>query len=190
MKTRTILIAVLSVIIIVAGYILGTDYFKQRREYDTFTSEIDGAKSELALIPLPSEELEQRLSEAQERLEDIHRVFPADLNTTIIINSILELADGIGIKAIPLVTQPWQSGTSDYFNFSVFRLNLKLTGSYNQLADFLSELESGEMQTLTAEYLLVEKTSNVPDPEKLDGDNLIIGASLDIAIYAQSHSAG
>jgi hypothetical protein len=185
-KPRKLMITLLIIVLLVVYYMLGTGYLKLREENDTLASEITSVTGNLTQIPTPPADLEQRLTTAQADLDAAVNSFPIELNTTVIVNYILELADDIGVKVIPLVTQPWTIESYNDYNYSVFRLNVTVTGTSAQLVSFLRQLENGEVQTLIMVNLSVNKENEASAAESISEGTTQINASLDIAIYAQS----
>ena len=186
MKTRKLLSVLLCVVLLVAYYLLGTDYLKQRQEREVLASQITEAAQMLAQVPAPPADLEERLAATQASLEGVRNSFPEELNSTRVINTILKLADEVGVKAIPLITQPWAIESVNDYDYSVFRLNVAVTGTYTQLGSFLSQLENGELQTLTVESLRVIRLTESSGVESIPRDNIQVNASLDIAVHSQS----
>jgi len=119
------------------------------------------------------------LSAAQSRLEEAQNSFPDILNTTGIINAILRLADEVGVKAIPLVTQPWAVENISDQDYSVFRLSVTATGTFTKLSGFIHRLETDEPATLVIESLL---TDRAPETD----EELV--AELEIVVYARPYS--
>lgn len=171
--------------LLVVYYLMATDYLKQRREHKTLASQITETTQMLAQIPLPPADLEQRLSEAQSSFEATQNSFPDRLNTTRIINAILRLADDVGVKAIPLITQPWTVESISDQNYSVFRLSVTANGTFTKLASFINQLETGEPQTLVIESLLVDRVTDTPGEE----GEIPVEAKLAIAVYARPPAA-
>jgi Tfp pilus assembly protein PilO len=183
-KTRKPLIIILVLVLLVVYYLVGTDYLKQRRQHRSLASQITETTQILALVPLPPVDLGSRLAAAQGDLEAIKSSFPSYTNSTSIINTVLRLAVEIGVKAIPLVTQPWTTEDVKGQDYSVFRLNLAVTGTFTQLTDFLSRLETGKPETLVIEDLSVGNASEASGVGSDGGDRTAVNASLRIAIYA------
>jgi len=185
---RKLLITLLIVVLLVVYYLLGTDYLKQLKQHESLPLQIAEATQNRAQIPARPADLEERVAAAQAELDTVGNTLPEKLNSTRIIDTILRLADDIGIKAIPLVTQPWTTKGSDNCTYSVFRLNVAATGTFTQLVTLLSQLENGELQTLVMENLSVsrvdEQEGEVATPEK----TIRISANLDIAIYSQART--
>lgn len=165
--------------LLVVYSLMATDYFKQRREYRAMASRTNEVAQLLAQVPPPATDLEERLSAAQSRLEEAQNSFPNILNTTGIIDAILRLAEEVGVKAIPLVTQPWTVENISDQDYSVFRLSVTATGTLAKLSDFISRLETDEPATLVIESLLMDQATET-DAE--------FEAKLDIVVYARPPS--
>lgn len=188
MNKRKLLITLLIIALIVVYYLLGTDYLKQLKQHESLPLQIAEVNRNRVQIPARPADLEQRLATARAELDTVGNTLPEKLNSTRIVNTILRLADDIGVKAIPLVTQPWTTKGSDNYTYSVFRLNVAVTGTFTQLVTFLSRLENGELQTLVMENLSVRRADGQSGEEATPGNTIHINASLDIAIYSQSRA--
>jgi len=184
MKTRKLLIIILVVVLLVVYSLVGTDYQKQRRQHETLMSQITEVTQTLAQVPPPPADLEQRLISAQEELDAEKNSFPSYTNSTRIINTILKLAERIGVKAIPLITQPWTIESVKDQDYSVFRLSVAVTGTFTQLSSFLSSLEKGKPETLVIEYMSVNRVSEYSEGESAASDNIQVNAGLKIAIFS------
>jgi hypothetical protein len=180
-RTRQILIIILAAILLAAYYSIGTGYLKQRHEYVALASQITGATGKLAEIPPPPADLDQRLADAQANLDAVKNSLPGQMNSTAMVNSILEIAEGVGVKAIPLVTQPWTTQSIGDHDYSVFRFGVSATGTFTQLANFLKQLETGELDTLVIENLSLYR---IPEPAGA-GNEIPVKADLEIAVYAR-----
>jgi hypothetical protein len=175
----------LIIILLVVYYPLGTSYMKQRQKQKELTAQIADVTQTLAQIPQPPQDLEQRLAIAQANLATEQNGFPAKMNTTQVINTILELAEDCEVKAIPLVTQPWSTEMVGEHDYSVFRLSVVIEGSLPQLLTFISQLENGEFNTLLVENLSVIGESQ-PSAEEASEEATPPTATLNLAIYARS----
>jgi len=181
LKTRKLLIAVLVLVLLAVYYIMGTGDLRQRRDNQALASRAVEAAQLLAQIPPSPADLEQRLSAAQSSYAETQNSFPAPLNTTQIINSVLTLADEAGVKAVPLVTQPWTTENISDFNYSVFRLSVTATGDFTRVADFVDRLESGGPTPLVIESLLVDRVTDMQGEE----GTLPVSAQIEIVVYAR-----
>jgi len=172
--------------LLVAYYWLGTGYLKERWQNNALSADITETMLSLAEIPPSDPDLQQRLEEVQAELDTALSTFPAEPNTTAIINTLLQTAEDIGIKAIPLLTRSWAIETINDYDVSVFRLNLTISGTSAQFSDFLNQLETGETPTMIIEYLTVNKEGETSFQESLTEGSTGIMADLDIVIYAQA----
>lgn len=180
-----LLIAILITTLLVVYYLFGMDYMKQLKEHEALTSQITDATQVLAQIPELPQDLEPRLAAAQASLAAVQGAFPSQMNSTEVIDTILKLADDTGVKAIPLVTQPWAIEKVGEHDYNVFRLNVAVEGSFSQLVSFVSKLENGELKTLIVENLSVTRVTEEPEEETVPEGTILITASLDLAIYTQ-----
>jgi ABC-type transport system involved in cytochrome bd biosynthesis fused ATPase/permease subunit len=183
---RKLIIATVIIILLVVYYLLGTGYMKRSQEREALTSQIADVTQTVSELPEPAQDLELRLAEAQASLAAEQDTFPSQMNSTQVINAILELADDCEVKAIPLITQPWAIEAVGEHNYHIFRLNLALEGSLAQLLTFVSELENGEFKTLVVENLSITEVTEPPEEESASEETISVIASLDVAIYART----
>ena len=177
MKSKSIIILVVAIIaLLVVYYFLGTDYREQCQAYDTLAARVNKATLTLTQNPHPPQDLEQRLASAEATLAAVHSTFPSDLNSTRVINDILILADEYHVKAIPLVTKPWSLENIGK-GYHVFRMEMVVSGSFTQVSDFVSQLESSSFAAITVENLGVTRLPA--------GGNIPVVCNLDLAIYTQ-----
>jgi hypothetical protein len=165
----------------VVYYLIATDYLKQRRENETLAFRIEGMTQALAQLPTPPADPEERLRVAQSDFEATRNSFPDRLNTTSVVNTILRLAEDTGVKAIPLVTQPWQTESFSGHDYSVFRLDISVTGTFTKTVDFINGLENGELSTLLVESVSVERA----DEETAEEGALPVETSVTVAVFAR-----
>jgi hypothetical protein len=182
LKTRSWLFIILILVLVAVYYVMGTGYLKQRQEYRAMASRLDEVAQILAQIPAFPTDLEEQLNEAQRSYEAVRDSFPDQMNTTGVINGILGLADDTGVKAIPLITQPWMPININNQDTSVFRLSVTASGEFTRLVDFIDRLETGEPPTLVIESMLVDRATDITDEE----ESLLFVAKLEIAVYARS----
>ena len=181
-----LLIVLLFIILLVVHYLLGMDYMEQRKEQEVLASQIADVRQTLREIPQPPQDLEQRLVAAQASLAAEQNAFPSKINSTQVLNFILELANDCEVKAIPLVTQPWSVENVGEHDYYVFRLNVAAEGSFSQLVSFISKLENGEFETLIVEDLSVSRVTEDSEEESIPEGTIAVTASLDLAIYTQT----
>jgi Tfp pilus assembly protein PilO len=186
LKTKKLLIILLVAALLIVYCFLGMGYLKQHNEHKVLASQITEANQTLAQIPKPPDDLEPQLAAARASLDTVENSFPREMSSTKIVNAILKLADNCEVKAIPLTTQPWKEVDISGHSYSVFRLNVAVTGTFAQLVSFLSKLENGEPQTLIVEDLSVTRVAEPSGEEGTPEGTIFVNTSLDLAIYTQS----
>ncbi len=185
MKIRKLLVIILVVGLLVVYYVLGTDYREQRSKNAALASKLAAAAQQLAQTTPPPIDLEQRQAAASAGLDKEKNTLPARMNSTRIVNAILKLAEATGVKAVPMVTQPWATESVNRIDYPVFRVNIAAKGTFPQLADFLNRLETGEPGTLVIANLKIDRVTGPPGDEAETGDIIEVESSLDIAVYAR-----
>jgi len=181
-----LLIAILIIMLLVVYAYFGVGYINQQKEQKALASQITDVNRTLRQMPEPPHDLEQRLVAAQASLAAEQSAFPLKMNSTEIVDTILRLADDCGVKAIPLITQPWSIESIGEHGYHVLRLDIAVEGSFSQLVSFLSKLENGEFKTLIVEDLSVTRVTEQSEGETVTEGTIPVTASLDLAIYTQS----
>jgi hypothetical protein len=176
-----VLITILVLALVAVYYITATDYLKQHRENKTLASQINEVTQMLARIPPTPADLEQRLEAAQSDFKATQDSLPDRPNTTRTVDFILKLAEATGVKAVPLITQPWNIESVGGYDYPVFRLSISASGNYTELSGFINQLETSELETLVIESLSVERSGDKPNEE----GTTPVEASLGIAVYAR-----
>ncbi len=181
-----LLITILIIVLLAVYSLFGMDYMKQHQEQETLTSQITEVNEALREIPELPQDLEQRLAAAQASLAAEQSEFPGKINSTEVINTILELAEDSEVKAIPLVTEPWSADKVGEHDYYVFRLNVTVEGRFSQLVTFVSKLENGELKTLIVEDMSVTRVTEQSEEESAPEGTIPFTVNLDLAIYARS----
>jgi len=180
-----LIIPILITLLVMVYCLLGFNYLKQRQAQQELTSQIGETSQTIREIPKPAQDLTQQLETAQASLATEQASFPSQIATTQVINSILGMAEGCGIKAIPMVTQPWSTETVGQHSYRVLRLMLSVEGSLSQLTNFVAQLEKGEYATMVIESLSATKATNQSEEAAAAG-TISIAGSLKLAIYTRT----
>jgi Tfp pilus assembly protein PilO len=180
LKSKTILVILIVAMLALFGvyYFLGTGLIKQRHSNETLAGQLAKKSEELAQTLKPSQDLDARLDEAEQNLADAIGAIPSDLNSTLVINDILKLAEACQVNAIPLTAGPWTEGNAGYRMFSI---TMSLTGDFTQVYAFLDRLENVEFKTIIIQGLSVSQGTS---------STAAIQANLDLAIYSRYTPAG
>lgn len=184
MKTGKLPVAIMIAALLVAYYFMGTGYRAQHAKNTALSAQIGEVARQLAEIPPPPTDLATRRAAASANVDKEMDSFPPGLNSTRIVNDILKLAEICGVRALPVVTQPWAVESISHVDYPVFRLNIAIKGTFEQVSDFLSRLENGEPTTLVMTNLSVEGFIGPGE------DNGEVEASMDIAVYARPSLTG
>ncbi len=176
-------IAVVVILLVVYG-VLALDYMKQGPEQDRLLSEIGEIDQSLQALPeRPPDRLEE-LAVLQASLAAEQETISSDINSSDVIEVILSLAQGTGVKAIPLVTAPWSEERVGEETYRVLRLNVGVEGTFAQVSAFIDRLENGEFSTLSVEQLSIDVAGE--DGEVYSGGATPVVAELDLIVLAQS----
>lgn len=178
-------VIVLILALLTAYIFFGTDYMKRREEHRVLADQIAQVSETIVVVPQPAQDLEERLAAAKENLATEQSKFPDSVSSTEIIDTILKLADESEVKAIPLVTEPWSTKKIGEHEYRVFRLHLRVEGSFLQLVYFVNQLESGELEALVVEDLSVTRDNEQAAEHGISEGTVAITASLNLAIYAR-----
>ncbi len=184
LRSRSLVILLVLALLVVYTY-LGMGYMKQRKEHEVLAAHISEVTKALGEIPKPAGDLDEQLVAAQAGLAAEQGEFPGKLNSTRVINTILSIADDCGVRVTPLVTEPWLTEEVGEHDYLVFRLNIAVEGSFQQMASFVSQLENSELKTLLIEDLSVARADEQPEGEGITQTTVPVSAGLSLTIYTR-----
>ncbi len=183
MNTRNLLIFALVIAVLAAYGFIGMNYLNQRSQNDSYGTQIADASAQLLQITQPPTDLDIKLAAAQDRLVAVQKALVFSASDIDIVNNILETAAKIDIVAVPLTTQPWVQETVSNQVYSVFRVIIQVTATYQQIAAFINLLETGQTSTMIIESLNVAGPAGALLLESSERAALTITANMQIAIY-------
>jgi Tfp pilus assembly protein PilO len=181
---KRLLVTIFIVSLVIVYCSLGMSYIKKLNEHGELTSQLIDVKQTLNQIPQPPTDLEQRLDAAQTLLAAEQGLFPSEINTTQLINTILALATSCGVKATPMITQPWSTETVGEHIYPVLQITVEVEGSFSEVMTFTSQLEDGDYDTLVMKSLSINRSTD----ETEEGATLITG-TLRLTVYTRSLSS-
>jgi Tfp pilus assembly protein PilO len=152
----------LSVILMVMVIALG--YFSVRlmqvnQAGEELATQTETITRTLAQIPASDRAaLEQELTDLRKVLAARQVDFAREVNTTSIVEKIIQIGAQNEVTVIPLTTQEWQRETIYDYDFMVFRLSVEANGKYTALLDFLTGLETVNIGVLLIEDIDMEVT--------------------------------
>jgi hypothetical protein len=141
-KPSATILAVIAVALLAAYYLLGTGYLRARREAADAASGVTAAMQALAQVPLPPSDTTLRLQTAEMDIAAAVAGFPDPDGLTDIVRDILALAGAAGVRAAPLVTQPWTTENLAGIDVPVLSFTVSADGAYADLRAFLAALEA------------------------------------------------
>ena len=184
-------VAVVVVILLVVYGVLALDYMKQGKEQDRLLSEIEEIDQSLQDLSEPPPNNLEELALVQASLAAEQGMIPSEVNSSDVIEAILSVAQMTGVKAIPLVTEPWTKERVGEGNYRVFRINVEVEGTFAQVSAFISCLEDGascleseEFSTLSVERLSVTVANE--EGGVYSGGATPVVVDLDLVVLAQS----
>ena len=176
-----IAIALILVILVVVYGLLAMGYMKQGPEQERLLSEIEEVDQSREALPEPSTTFSELLAVVQANLNAEYEAIPGEISSSDVIDTVFSLAQEIGVRAIPLITQPWTEQYVGESSYRIFRINVEINGLFSQIKEYVSRLESGEFNTLIVERLIVD----IEDEEIYAGEMTPVEANLDLAIFTQ-----
>jgi hypothetical protein len=179
-----IAIILISVILLLVYGILAMDYIKQGPEQERLLSEIEEVDQSRETLLEPSTDAYERLVALEAAIAAEYVVIPAEISSSNVIDTIFSLAQEIGVKAVPLITQQWSEEHIGENTYCVFRIDVEIEGLLSQVRDYVSRLESGEFNTLIVERLIINVDYG-EDEEVYAGGATPVEAMLDLAIFTK-----
>ncbi len=176
-----IAIILISVVLLVVYGLLAMDYMKQGSEQERLLSEIEEVEQSREALEEPSGDAYEQLTAIQAELDAEGEVMPSEIDSSDVIDIVLGLAQEIGVKAVPLTTQPWTEERIGENTYRAFRLNVEIEGLFSEVTEYVTRLETGEYTTLVVENLIVEADYE----EDFAGGATPVIASLDLAAFVQ-----
>jgi len=178
-------IILISVILLLVYGILAMDYIKQGPEQERLLSEIEEVDQSREALLEPATDVYERLAALEAALTAEYVVIPTEISSSNVIDTIFSLAQEIGVKVVPLITQQWSEEHIGENTYRVFRIDVKIEGSLSQVRDYVSRIESGEFNTLVVERLIITVDYGEDEEEVYAGGATPVEAMLDLAIFAQ-----
>lgn len=178
------LAVVVVVVILLAVYgVLALDYIRQGPEQDRLSSEIAEIDQSLQDISEPPPNNLEELALIEATLAAEQETIPSYVDSTDVIEAILNIGQMTGVKAIPLVTEPWTKERIGDNTYGMFRISVGVEGTFAQISAFINYLETGEFNTLSMERLSVVVDDE--DGEIYSGGETPVLVEMDLVVLAQ-----
>lgn len=176
------------VVIVIASIVVWFNHFGKRSQADSLTGEIARINEEMQQMVLPPDDLEAAIESTQAALAAATKDFPVSLNRNEVMDFIFDMADSCGVQVIPLLSEGWsdeEAGAS----YRVLGFSATVTGSMNDIANFIYELQNSSYETLTIRNVTItNKTGLYPDNPTYYND-VPVTVDLSIAVYTCPQTA-
>jgi hypothetical protein len=181
MLARRITIALVTILVLTAFMLWGTDYihaFVMRSanpEKERLAEEIDIVSQSIAKKPVQDEQAILKLAQLEKELAEEEAIFPESMDSALVIDSVIELAKSCGVTVVPMQTRDWSQKSANYM---VYTVSILVEGDYEKIVTFISHLENELFENLTIVSIGIsrgQKTDARPD-----------SANLQLAVYSRN----
>lgn len=191
MSGAKLLILILVLCLIIAFAYQGADYFKQQKEQANIIGQMNTSVQTLAMQAKPPQDLNKRLEEAKLANQiSVQFVTGNTVNSTEIINNVLQTADTCDLKTSPLTTNQWLKKSVGGSTYRMLPIEMNIDGKLSDLTFFMEKLsDKNFFPSLAIEDLSI--TGN----EKFDGEDTrisetsIVSAKLKMSIVMRMATA-
>ena len=145
---RSDLAIVFFVILFVAYLIFAVIYVNQKQDQDAVKSDIEMTTEQLDDSYERSSDLEQQLAAVEAQLDAGLALFTSDLNSTSILDTIIDLAEANQVKIVTTRSQLASEKQVGGRTFIALPFYLRAEGEFSQLMVFLAEMEKETFDTI------------------------------------------
>jgi hypothetical protein len=181
MLVKRIFIATITILFLIAFVTFGSSYIQSwvvksaNTDKMALTLEIDKVNKSIAKVPAPDTQLPLKLAQLEREVKQESNSIPQKMDSTLVINAVLELAQSCNVTVTPIQTVDWSMNDE---NFRVYTINLQVEGSYEEIVGFTGRLEN----ELFANLIIVNlDISGGLEPDSDTGPDI---ASLTVSVYA------
>jgi Tfp pilus assembly protein PilO len=181
-KPSTMLMA-LGGILLLAYIVVGAAYVKERQDQSSIRQQIEAGGGTLSGVGNPQQtlkDLQEQLAYRKEGLANLEKAFPTKLDSTLIMQSLLDYAaqSDVVIRQMNALPASEVAGPNDSaVNYAVLRYSLVVDGGLPEMLSFVSQVESGAGQTASV--------GDVSVAQAAAGLEMTLGVSF----YARSENA-
>ncbi len=156
---------------------MGVSILREQRDQEALASQIDAGEGALAAADQSRrelEDLEARLSTAEQELALAETAYPSELDSSVVLETVLAQANESRARVLKVDSQPATTVADETATYSVLSLKLDVEGNFIQLAAFLAALEGGGLSASKTGDFTLEK----------EGERYTL--SLEVLTYARS----
>lgn len=136
---------------------MGVSILREQRDQQALASQIDGGEGALSAADQSRRELENleaRLSTAEQELAFAEAAYPSELDSSAVLETVLAHANESRVRVLKVDSQPPTTVADETATYSVLSLKLDVEGNFIQLAAFLAALEGGLSASRTGDFTL------------------------------------
>jgi hypothetical protein len=166
-KTLIVLL-VLGLIVVYANLLLS--YVNQEKSQSSLRYQIETAVKTSTLLPSVPADIPKRLEDAQKSYNTaLTSVSVADIDSTQIMEALIETADVYNLDINPAITDQWMERTFGLSTYRVLPLTLEISGNRQDIISYVLKLEDQTLfPHLAIEGLRIVEAS--PDAATPEGD--------------------
>ena len=179
---RKVFLVIVIIAFLATGGFLFKDYAAQSAAAGNLTAQLAIDTKELPRALNQTQNANAEIAALTQSLADLDKaiaaensVIPGKINPNEIVRNILTLGEKYKLNIIPFSTQEWTKVKVGKHDYSVFTMNLKVTGDQSHLMDFVKQLDP-LYRTLIIKSLSISKPAEVKEAG-------VIEAELKLAIY-------
>lgn len=180
MSKLRIVIAVVFIAFLIGMYFIVTAYFNQVDRVNASNNQIEELRGEIEAVKKDYDNFpginEDELLELEHDLVTASKLVPVqnDVFANDVIRAILLLGDKNNVSVIPLVNKAWSSNSFGSKSYYKLTMSIEATGVWDDMIDFLDQLQSTKFYTLACEKLAIT----------LDGDGET-STQITLSVYTQ-----
>jgi hypothetical protein len=175
-------LAVALVALVITNIVVWVNHHNKRSEADSLRAEIISINEEIQQMTLPENDLEEAIESTKEALTAATENFPISLNRNEVMDFILDIAESCGVQVMPLVSEGWsdeEAGTA----YRVLGFNGTVTGSMNEITNFIYELQNSSYETLTIRDVIITSQTDPHTENPTYYNDVPVSVRLSIAVY-------
>ena len=170
------------VVIVIVNIVVWANHLSKRSEIESLTVEIARINEEMQQMTVPEKDLEVEIESTQAALAAATEKFPVSLNRNEVMDFIFDIADSCGVQVIPLVSEGWSDAEAGAL-YRVLGFNGTVTGSMNDIMNFIYELQNSSYETLTIRNVTITNQVGLYPDNPTYYNDIPVTVSLSIAVY-------
>jgi len=160
--TPLALLLALSGAVVIAYVALGVSFVRQRQDKDALSSQVGLGEGVLAAAETSRQELadlQARLQVAQQELARAQSAFPSELDSSVIVETVLAHANQSQVRVLSASTKPPAVQTQGESTYSFLSATFDIEGGLGPLIAFLGGLESEDAGAFGIKSLSVKESA-------------------------------